>query len=64
MTDVMFRCAARKLARALSAAGQGVYLYSFEQDAAWHADEMGYVFGEGNYAYARRLRGGVRGLSG
>jgi para-nitrobenzyl esterase len=52
MTDVMFRCAARKLARALSAAGQAVYLYSFEQDAAWHADEMGYVFGDGNYALA------------
>ncbi len=50
MTDVMFRCGSRRLARSVSAMGSAVYLYSFEQGAAWHADEMGYVFGDGYYA--------------
>jgi para-nitrobenzyl esterase len=52
MTDVMFRCGSRKLARLVSAAGLGVYLYSFEQGSAWHSEEMGYVFGDGNFALA------------
>lgn len=45
MTDVMFRCPARNLARMLQKQGQSVYLYSFEQGSAWHAEEMTYVFG-------------------
>jgi para-nitrobenzyl esterase len=49
MTDIMFRCATRSFARALEAAGVDVYLYSFEQGNAWHADELGYVFGPGFY---------------
>jgi para-nitrobenzyl esterase len=49
MTDVMFRCATREFARAVTAQGESVYLYSFEQGNAIHADELGYVFGPGNY---------------
>jgi para-nitrobenzyl esterase len=45
MTDVMFRCPARGLARMLQKQGSSVYLYSFEQGSAWHAEEMTYVFG-------------------
>ncbi len=45
MTDVMFRCPSRRFARAMSAKGTTVYLYSFEQGTAQHTDEMVYVFG-------------------
>ncbi len=49
MTDLMFRCSSRRFARAVTAQGSTVYLYSFEQGAAMHADEMTYVFGQGFY---------------
>lgn len=45
LTDVRFRCATRRMARLAAEAGHDVYLYSFEQGQAWHADELGYVFG-------------------
>jgi para-nitrobenzyl esterase len=45
MTDVMFRCAARRLARLTQSQGQGVYLYSFDFGSAAHADELLFVFG-------------------
>jgi para-nitrobenzyl esterase len=45
MTDVMFRCPSRGLARLLQKENGTVYLYSFEQGSAWHAEEMTYVFG-------------------
>jgi para-nitrobenzyl esterase len=45
MTDVMFRCPSRGLARMLERQGGTVYLYSFEQGSAWHAEEMTYLFG-------------------
>lgn len=49
MTDIMFRCATRRFARAIAAQDTPVFLYSFEQGAAIHADELGYVFGPGYY---------------
>jgi len=45
MTDVRFRCPTRRMARLLSDAGRDTYLYSFNEGQAWHADELGYVFG-------------------
>ena len=45
MTDVMFRCPTRTLARATAAHGSTVYLYSFEEGMAFHAFELSYVFG-------------------
>jgi para-nitrobenzyl esterase len=45
MTDVMFRCPTRTLARATAAHGSTVYLYSFEEGMAFHAFEMSYIFG-------------------
>ncbi|HKU37607.1 MAG TPA: carboxylesterase family protein, partial [Polyangiales bacterium] len=48
MTDVLFRCPARALARATSAQGSTVYLYHFEHGAAYHAFELPYVFGNPN----------------
>jgi para-nitrobenzyl esterase len=45
MTDVMFRCGARALARKLAARGSRVYLYSYEYGTAMHADELLPVFG-------------------
>ncbi|MBN1605105.1 MAG: carboxylesterase family protein [Polyangiaceae bacterium] len=45
MTDVMFRCSTRTLARASTSQGSSVYLYSFEEGMAFHAFEMSYVFG-------------------
>jgi para-nitrobenzyl esterase len=45
MTDTMFRCPSRRLARMLQKQGGNVYLYSFEQGSAWHSEEMTYVFG-------------------
>jgi para-nitrobenzyl esterase len=45
MTDVMFRCPTRTLARSTASQGSSVYLYSFEEGLAFHAFEMSYVFG-------------------
>lgn len=45
ITDALFRCPARALAREVSARGNDVYLYSFEQGRAFHAYEIPYVFG-------------------
>jgi para-nitrobenzyl esterase len=45
MTDVMFRCPTRTLARSSTSHGSSVYLYSFEEGMAFHAFEMSYVFG-------------------
>ena len=48
MTDSLFRCPARALARQATAQGSTVYLYSFEEGAAYHAFELPYVFGNPN----------------
>lgn len=48
MTDYLFRCPARALARQTSAKGSTVYLYHFEEGAAYHAFELPYVFGNPN----------------
>jgi para-nitrobenzyl esterase len=45
MTDIMFRCPTRTLARATTAHGSTVYVYSFEEGMAFHAFELSYVFG-------------------
>jgi para-nitrobenzyl esterase len=45
ITDIEFRCPARKLARLASAKSSAVYLYSFEEGTAVHAAELPYVFG-------------------
>lgn len=45
MTDVLFRCPTRTLARMTAAQGSTVYLYSFEEGMAFHAFEMSYTFG-------------------
>ncbi|MET0385133.1 MAG: carboxylesterase family protein [Polyangiales bacterium] len=45
MTDAIFRCPTRTLARSLAAADENVYLYSFEEGPAFHAFEIPYVFG-------------------
>jgi para-nitrobenzyl esterase len=48
LTDYLFRCPARQLARQLTANGNSVYLYSFEEGLAYHAFELPYVFGNPN----------------
>jgi carboxylesterase type B len=45
MTDMLFRCPTRLLARLTSQRGTRFYLYSFEEGAAHHADDLPYVFG-------------------
>lgn len=45
VTDLTFRCSTRSLARTLSDKGSKVYMYSFEQGTAYHAQELDYVFG-------------------
>ena len=50
MTDIMFRCSARRMARMAQAQGETVYLYSFEEGSAAHADELLFVFGPENMA--------------
>jgi para-nitrobenzyl esterase len=45
MTDSLFRCPTRTLARMTAAQGSTVYLYSFEEGLAFHAFELSYVFG-------------------
>jgi para-nitrobenzyl esterase len=52
MTDVMFRCASRKFARLAVMQNSKVFLYSFEEGTAFHSDELGYVFGGGNFGLA------------
>ena len=49
MTDVTYRCATRNFARIVAAQNHDVYLYSFEQDAAWISDEIVYIFGIGYF---------------
>jgi para-nitrobenzyl esterase len=51
-TDIMFRCASRSFARLAASKGRSVYLYSFEQGAARHSDELVFVFGRGNFTLA------------
>jgi para-nitrobenzyl esterase len=48
MTDVVFRCPTRTLARLTTSQGSNVYLYSFEEGLAYHAMEIPYVFGNPN----------------
>jgi para-nitrobenzyl esterase len=48
MSDALFRCPARALARQTTAQGSTVHLYSFEEGAAYHAFELPYVFGNPN----------------
>lgn len=45
MTDAYFRCPARGLAALGTARGQTVHLYSFEEGSAFHAADIGYVWG-------------------
>jgi para-nitrobenzyl esterase len=45
VTDMVFRCPTRLLARLTTARGNKFYLYSFEEGAAYHGDELAYVFG-------------------
>jgi para-nitrobenzyl esterase len=45
MTDSVFRCPTRQLARLTSTQGSFVHLYSFEEGVAMHASEIPYVFG-------------------
>jgi para-nitrobenzyl esterase len=45
VTDTVFRCPTRLLARLTTRQGSKFYLYSFEEGAAVHADELSYVFG-------------------
>lgn len=45
VTDQAFRCPTRAFARLTSVMGSNVWLYSFEQGAAFHAMELAYVFG-------------------
>jgi len=44
VSDVTFRCPTRLLARLTTAHGSKFYLYSFEEGAAYHGDELAYVF--------------------
>ncbi|MVF11347.1 carboxylesterase family protein [Ketobacter sp. MCCC 1A13808] len=55
LTDQLFRCPARTLARATTAMGSEVWLYSFEQGAAYHAMELPYVFGNPSATLAPEL---------
>src|SRR5262249_42137500 len=55
MTDVLFRCPARSFARAASANGHDVYLYSFEEGTSQHAGELQYVFNYGLFTITTEL---------
>jgi para-nitrobenzyl esterase len=48
MTDYVFRCPTRALARLTTSKGSRAYLYSFEEGAAYHAFEIPYVFNTPN----------------
>ena len=50
MTDILFRCATRRLARLAASAGAAVYLYSFDEGEARHTEELVYVLGPNDYA--------------
>jgi para-nitrobenzyl esterase len=52
MTDVMFRCPARRLARAVAVQGTSTYLYSFEHGTAIHADELTPLLGWEHNAFS------------
>ncbi len=45
VTDQIFRCPTRLLARLTTAHGSRIYLYSYEEGIAYHGDELNYVFG-------------------
>jgi carboxylesterase type B len=45
MTDILFRCPTRRFARSTSDKGGLIYLYSFEQGASIHGQELDLVFG-------------------
>jgi para-nitrobenzyl esterase len=49
MTDLLFRCPTRLLARLTTRHGTDFYLYSFEEGTAYHADELSYVFGTAGF---------------
>jgi para-nitrobenzyl esterase len=49
MTDMLFRCPTRLLARLTTRHGTNFYLYSFEEGTAYHADELPYVFGTAGF---------------
>ncbi|HEY2733670.1 MAG TPA: carboxylesterase family protein, partial [Polyangiales bacterium] len=50
MSDILFRCPTRRLARMTSDKGGLIYLYSFEQGAAIHGQELDLVFGDASSA--------------
>jgi para-nitrobenzyl esterase len=45
VTDMTFRCPTRTLVRNAADKASAVYVYSFEQGTAYHAQELDYVFG-------------------
>jgi para-nitrobenzyl esterase len=51
VTDAAFRCPTRTLAQLASQRGASVFLYSFEQGSALHAQELDYVFGDNIMSY-------------
>lgn len=51
VTDAAFTCPTRNLARLASRHGASVFLYSFEQGSALHAQELDYVFGDNIMSY-------------
>jgi para-nitrobenzyl esterase len=51
VTDAAFRCPTRYLAQQASQRGASVFLYSFEQGSALHAQELDYVFGDNVMSY-------------
>jgi para-nitrobenzyl esterase len=56
MSDYLFRCPARELARQVTATGNmSAHLYSFEEGLAFHAFELPYVFGNPNPALGAPL---------
>jgi para-nitrobenzyl esterase len=50
VTDMVFRCPTRLLARLTTAHGTKLYLYSYEEGLAYHGDELAYVFGTPSFA--------------
>jgi hypothetical protein len=51
VTDAAFRCPTRNLAQLASRHGASVFLYSFEQGNALHAQDLDYVFGDNVMSY-------------
>ena len=60
LTDQVFRCPTRGLARLLQATGSPVWLYSFDYPPAFHAMELPYVFGKPNGLLAPELNETLR----